>query len=324
VNGKERYLYIDGFNLFYQCFQTVKSTNENGEPNGGYVGFLTSLQKLLTKFTPQRVFIVFDGPDAGRRRKSILNTYKDKRGRKNRAVCVEFAEGIKEYVDNEQQQLADLYYFLKHLPINILVIPYYEADDIIAYLVIQNADKANIISSTDKDYLQLVAQPDTYVWSPQKKILFDKIKLEEIYKVKAENFLFYRTIIGDFSDKLPGIKGIKETTLFEIFPQIKTEVFTDFWKMWEAIEKIEEKTKAHIKLKEGKEISHLNYKLMALSCDNLNLNAIQHVKRQLEEQSNKMFSKIGFKMFCLKEGISYNFKNDFDLWIRPFQFLKVK
>ena len=82
--SKPKILYIDGFNLFYQMFSTYKASDANGNPIGGFVGFISNLQKLVTKFSPQLTVVVCDGPDAGKRRRSFYSDYKGKRNRKKR------------------------------------------------------------------------------------------------------------------------------------------------------------------------------------------------------------------------------------------------
>lgn len=318
---KPKVLYVDGFNYFYQCFQTNKSVDSNGEPNGGFVGFIGMIQKLVNRFSPQKLIVIFDGPEAGKRRKSLLNSYKDKRGSKKRLACVDFGDGEKEYVDNEQKQLKDTFEFLKQLPVHVLLVPYYEADDVIAYLVQKNTDKLNIICSTDRDFLQLV-DDTTYVWSSQKKILFTPEKLQEYYDIIPANFVLMRSIVGDTSDGLKGVKGIGMPTLFDIMPQIKTQSFKDFWDFWEEVERLEDgKGKTIKKLKENKDQAHLMYRLMKLDLTNLNQRAIEQVQQQVEEQKEKPFSKMNLKLYCIREHLEAYIKN-FELWIQPFVFLK--
>jgi len=60
---------------------------------------------------------------------------------------------------------------------------------------------------------------------------------------------------------------------------------------------------------------------MKLDYTCLNQKAIEMLDVQLTEQENKDFSKVSFKLFCVKQKLESYIKN-FDLWIRPFLFLK--
>lgn len=318
---KNKILYIDFFNYFYQSFEVVKSVDENGEPNGGFVGVISALQRLVKKFTPQKVVIVMDGPDAGLRRKSLLSTYKDKRGRRSRSASIEIDDEHTEYVANDQTQLRDLYNFFKQLPVQVLIIPFYEADDIIAHLAQKSPEYYHIICSADKDYLQLVSS-NISVWSPQKKILFTPEVLQQYYDIVPTNFIYLRSIVGDSSDKLSGVKGIGEDTLVKLLPEIKTNPFSDFWDFWNQIEKLEEGTGKQIKkLKEGKAQAHLMFQLMQLGTSTLSQKALENLQQQLDEQNQKTFSRTTLKLYCIKERLEFYIK-DFDVWVKPFIFLK--
>ena len=317
---KDRILYIDFFNLFFQMFTVHSASDNNGEPIGGVIGTINHIQKLTDKFHPQKVVILVDGPEAGARRRSLYKDYKGKRARKKRYASVDFGDGDKVLVDNEQMQLKMLYELLQLLPVQVLIIPYFEADDVIAYLIKKNTQFTSIVSSNDKDYLQLV-DDNTFVWANQKKILFTKEVVQQTYGIIAENFVYMRTIVGDTSDKLGGIKGLGKDTLFKIFPAIQTTPVTSFEELWESIEKIEGDSKSIQKLKEGKDQAHLMYRLMILNLTSLNQRAIEMLSSQLEQQQAKSFSKIGLKMHCIKIKIESHIK-DFEIWVRPFQFLK--
>ena len=53
----------------------------------------------------------------------------------------------------------------------------------------------------------------------------------------------------------------------------------------------------------------------------MNQRGIEILNSQLEDSSAKGFSKVGLKMYCIKQHIESHIKN-FDLWIRPFNFMK--
>lgn len=313
---QERILYIDGYNLFYRMTNKHSAKDSNAQPIGGFVGSVNSLQKMVQKFSPTIVYYIFDGVDAGRRRRSLYSGYKDKRGKTNRSTAVKLNDELTEYINNEQYQISLLFDCLKKLPVKLVAIDSYEADDIIAYLVSENQDKLNIIASTDKDYLQLVNE-NTYVWSAQKEVLITPTELVEKYNVIPENFAYMRSVVGDPSDKLKGIKGIGEKDLFKLMPELRTVHYPDFWKFWEAVMQIEGDSKTVKKLKEGKDDALLMYRLMQLKEIQPSLSAIEMLQHQISLQQNKSFSKLTFKIYCIKNNVESILKN-YDSWVRPF------
>lgn len=321
---KPRVLYIDGFNLFLANYHACRELNDNCEPIGGFIGFIRQLKNIVYKFSPHKIVIVFDGPNAGFRRKTILKEYKGKRTHKVREL--KFNIGDKEDKNvittdvNEQSQLKSLFGFLKLLPVEVFIIPYYEADDVIAYLTLKNPQHHNIIISNDKDYLQLVGE-HINIYQFTKNLLIAESNFQDIYEVRKENYLFYRTIVGDISDELKGVKGLGMKNLIKVFPEISTTSFATIEEFWNAIYMLEGENKTLQKLKEGRNNSYLMYELMRLDDTCLNLKAIETLNQQIKEQEHKAFSKMTLKTYCIRQQLNLHIPN-FDSWITPFSFLK--
>ena len=79
---------IDGLNLYLRNYIVNPSLSTNGDPIGGIVGTLGSLQKLTRELKPNQIVFVWDGPGGSARRKSQNKNYKEGRSplRLNRAV----------------------------------------------------------------------------------------------------------------------------------------------------------------------------------------------------------------------------------------------
>ena len=54
-------LLIDGLNMFIRSYIVNPTLDRHGNPIGGCIGFLKSLQKVSRKFNPQEIIIVWDG-----------------------------------------------------------------------------------------------------------------------------------------------------------------------------------------------------------------------------------------------------------------------
>jgi len=220
ASPNDKILIIDGLNTFIRSFAVSPVTNDDGIHVGGITGFLMSIGYAIRTLQPTRVIICFDGRGGSQRRRKLYPDYKA-----NRLVRTKLnrtnAFGDKDSEsENMKMQLGRLIQYLDHLPIQILAPENIEADDAIAYICEQiypNSQK--FIMSTDKDYLQLVNEK-VQVWSPtKKKFYFEQTILDE-FKVPAKNFLEYRTLLGDSSDNIPGVKGTGLKTLQKKMPII--------------------------------------------------------------------------------------------------------
>ena len=151
-----RVLLIDGLNMFIRSYIVNPTLDRHGNPIGGCIGFLKSLQKVCKKFEPKEIIIAWDGHEGSQRKKSLNKNYKEGRGpiRFNRRLIELSPE---EQTKNKAYQLIRLMEYLNEMPVIQISIDYVEADDVIAYgarhLLYAFWDK--IIVSSDKDFYQL-------------------------------------------------------------------------------------------------------------------------------------------------------------------------
>jgi 5'-3' exonuclease len=71
--------------------------------------------------------------------------------------------------------------------------------------------------SADKDFYQLV-DDRVKLYSPTKKILYDRELVKKEFGVYPQNVLTCRVVDGDKSDEIPGVRGIGVKTLIKEFP----------------------------------------------------------------------------------------------------------
>ena len=92
----------------------------------------------------------------------------------------------------------------------MLEVPDFEADDVIATLVETAPAGAEVcIVSTDKDLMQLV-RPGVELLDGAKGRRIDSAAVEERFGVLPDQLLDMRSLVGDPSDNIPGVKGIGE------------------------------------------------------------------------------------------------------------------
>lgn len=221
---KREVLLVDGTNLFLRCFMSLPTRNEDGTHTGGIAGSLKSLGYALKMFKPDRCVIVFDGPGGSMKRRAIYSEYKNHRRTKIRLNRInEENVSLDEEETNLKNQLQKLIIYLTHLPVNIIILPNVEADDTIAYLSLDFfKDWNSIIMSADRDFLQLV-NDHIQVWSPTKKRIYGPQDVLNEYGVTTQNFVYFRSLCGDVSDAVPGLRGCGLKTVIKAFPMLSGE-----------------------------------------------------------------------------------------------------
>ena len=220
----ERYLLIDGLNLFFRNFSAINTVNSNGVHIGGLGGFFRSLGALIRTIQPTQVYVVFDGPGSSNNRKNIIPEYKSARNI-TRVTKHELFDNLEEEDDSKIDQIIRIIQYLQTLPVKTVSLSRVEADDVIAHLSstlpTKPEDRAFIVSS-DKDYLQLVTEK-VIVYRPIEKEYYTTDTVKEKFNVNPHNFLLYKLLMGDNSDGITGIKGLGAKKLFKLFPELATQ-----------------------------------------------------------------------------------------------------
>lgn len=97
-----------------------------------------------------------------------------------------------------------------------------EADDVIAWLT-REIPGEKVVISVDQDMLQLIDKKTT-VYSPIKDVLIDYTTFEDKIGVPIDQFLRYKSLMGDKSDNLPGIGKCGPKTAKRLVTECKTDV----------------------------------------------------------------------------------------------------
>jgi len=217
----ERILMIDGLNLFFRNFAMMNMVNPDGVHIGGLGGFFRSLGAEIRRVDPTQVYVIFDGAGSANARKNLLPEYKS--GRDLQRITNWDAFDNKDDEDDAKvDQIVRIIQYLKTLPVKTIGIPKVEADDVIAYLsdIIPQSPKDKVfIVSSDKDFLQLVNE-NVVVYRPMEKEFYTEQTVIDKFKMSPNNFILYKTLMGDNSDKVKGVKGLGEKKLYKLFPEL--------------------------------------------------------------------------------------------------------
>tara|TARA_R100001460_G_scaffold5110_1_gene14232 strand:- start:208 stop:1239 length:1032 start_codon:yes stop_codon:yes gene_type:complete len=217
----ERILFIDGLNLFFRNFAVMNMVNPDGVHIGGLGGFFRSLGAMIRQINPTQVYVVFDGAGSANNRKNINPLYKSGRDLQ-RITNWDAFDDKQDEDDSKVDQMVRVIQYLKTLPVKTVSIDKVEADDIISYLcnkvINKPEDKAFIVSS-DKDFIQLV-NDNVIVYRPMEKEYYTEQTVIDKYKMSPKNFILHKTLLGDNSDKIKGVKGLGEKGLYKKFPEL--------------------------------------------------------------------------------------------------------
>jgi 5'-3' exonuclease len=182
---------------------------------------------LINQVKPTSVYVVFDGTGSSVNRKNLLPEYKSGRNLV-RITNWDSFDSLEDEHDSKIDQIVRLIHYLKCLPVKILSLDKVEADDIIAYLsniLPSKHDSQVFIVSNDKDFVQLV-DDKVILYRPGDKEYYTKKMVKEKFGVLAENFILYKTLLGDQSDKVAGVKGLGEKGLLKKFPELAERILT--------------------------------------------------------------------------------------------------
>ena len=261
----ERILMIDGLNLFFRNFAMMNMVNPEGIHVGGLGGFFRSLGAEIRRVNPTQVYVIFDGAGSSNSRKNLLPEYKSGRDLQ-RITNWDAFDNLEDEHDAKVDQIVRIIQYLKTLPVKTIGIPKVEADDVIAYLssVIPQDPKDKVfIVSSDKDFLQLINQ-NVIVYRPMEKEFYTEETVVEKFKMSPTNFIIYKTLMGDNSDKVAGVKGLGPKKLYKLFPELSERDLTldDIYNICES--KFKENV-IYARIIQNIDALERNYKIMDLS-----------------------------------------------------------
>ena len=210
-NEKKLFL-LDAFALIYRsyfAFSRNPRMDSKGNNTSAIYGFVNTLIDLLQREKPSHIGVVFDAPGP---------TFRTEDYTEYKANREEMPEGIRWAIPYIQE-------IIKGFNIPILLIPGYEADDIIGTLA-KKAEKEGFTTymmTPDKDFGQLVSE-NIFMYKPGRSGKPNEIwGIPEVKeKFEVENPLQVIDILGlwgDAVDNIPGIPGIGEKTAKKLIKQ---------------------------------------------------------------------------------------------------------
>lgn len=274
-NSKKQLLLIDSNALVHRAYHAYPDTltMKDGTPVNAVYGFAALLLDVIKMFKPEYMVCAFDTPKPTVRHTDYVG-YKANRGPMEDTLVVQLP-----FVDK----------VIDSFNIPILRVEGFEADDIIGTLARKFSKIKNleiIIVTGDHDLLQLVDE-DISVYmagsSFSKSKLYTPKEVIERYSFEPIKIIDYKSLRGDTSDNIPGVKGIGEKGAKELIARFGT-----LENIYDSIEQIEN-MKLKEKLVNGHQDAILSKKLATIITDtpiSFELNAAEWSRFDMEQVKN--------------------------------------
>jgi DNA polymerase-1 len=150
------------------------------------------------------------------------------------------------------------------------------------------------------------------VYRPIEREYYTKSTVEEKFGVLADNFILYKMLLGDNSDKIPGVKGLGSKGLMKKFPELAERVLT----LDELFEIAEQKHKEHVvyaRIAFERDRLEQNYKIMNLKKPLLDDNDKEFLEAFTEDDTLVLNTE-AFLRFYHDDGLGHLIKN-VEFWV---------
>jgi DNA polymerase-1 len=284
---------LDGNSIVNRAFYGVRQlSTRDGTPTNGVFGFLQILQKLITDESPDAICVAFD-LKAPTFRHELYAGYKSSR------------KGMPDELAAQMPILKDV---LDAMNIRRYELSGWEADDLLGAFstrceadgwdcVIVTGDKDSLQLVTDKTRVKLVksrmGQTETRDYTPG--VFFDE------YGFEPKKMIDLKSLMGDKSDEIPGVRGVGEKTAMELVQ--KYGGVTD---IYEKLDALDIRDTLRQKLVTGYDDAQLSHNLATIRCDApIEFSpADSAVKPYDNDALYALFTKLEFTKFIDKFGLT--------------------
>ena len=278
---------LDAYALIYRSYYAfIKNPriNSKGLNTSAIMGFLNTLQEVLTKEQPTHIGVAFD-PHGPTFRSEAYPAYKAQR------------EATPEDIRQSVPIIKDL---LKAWNIPILQVDGYEADDVIGTLATKAGEQGveTYMLTPDKDYGQLVRH-NVFIYRPRHGGGYEVMGPEQVKEKYAipstETVIDLLALMGDSADNFPGCPGVGEKTAVKLI--------NEFGSIEEMLNRIDE-IKGALKTKVETHVDDIKMSkfLATIKTDvpiELNMNDLK-VSSPNEAELGRLLEELEFKSFAAK------------------------
>ena len=195
----DRVFIIDGSSYLYRAYHAMPPlSTSKGQPTGAIKGVTNMLMTLKKDSEGSPIIVVFDAKG---------KTFRSE-------IYKEYKANRPPMPDDLREQLEPLKEICKAIGFPLIEIPGVEADDVIATLVNKAKEKKfkAVVSSLDKDLMQLVEDPNITIMNTMKHQIFTEDKVFEKFGVQPNQIRDMLALVGDSSDNIPGVPKVGQKT----------------------------------------------------------------------------------------------------------------
>ncbi len=245
-------LLLDGMSLAFRAYFALPDTlaTSSGVVTNAVHGFTSMLVYLIREQHPSALVVAFDAPGATFR-DEILEDYKAGRAETPWLLPPQF--------DIIREVMAAL-------AIPVVEAPGFEADDVIATLATEAAERRSevVIVTGDRDSFQLVRDPYIRVLYNKRGVsdyaLYDEAGIVERTGVPPSQYVLLAALRGDPSDNLPGVPGVGEKTAAKLLTS-----YSDLDGIFSHLSELTPKLRENLAASE--ELARSNARIIPLVCD---------------------------------------------------------
>ena len=142
---------------------------------------------------------------------------------------------------------------------------------------------------------------------------YQRKTIQDKFNILAENFIIYKTLLGDQSDKIAGIKGLGEKGLFKKFPELQERPLTldDIYNI--SVEKLKEHV-VYARIVQEFDRLEKNFQLMNLSNPILEDTDKEYLEESSKESAPALKSEAFLRLYN-EDGIGKMIRN-VDFWLK--------
>ena len=283
----KKVILVDGNNLMFRSYYATlysgsMMTNSEGFPTNALYGFVNMMNKIISEENPEYIMVAFDIGKTFRHEK--YDYYKGKRD--------ETPEDLK-------KQFPVAKKILNAMGIKYFELAGYEADDIIgtfAKKVDEEAEFVATIVSSDKDLLQLISEDvDVKLLKQKDYIRMNREVFMNTYGLEPIKMIDLKSLMGDQSDNIPGVKGIGEKTAIKLL-----QTYSSLDGVYQNIENIKGATKQ--KLITDKDNAYMSYDIATIYREvpiDTNLDNIKY-QNELTDELINIYNDLDFHSLLRK------------------------
>jgi len=248
IGGRPTLYLVDGPNIAFRAHYAIRNlTNSRGEATGALYGYCAMLFKLVKEYRPDYLVMCWD-PPGGTFRNEIYAEYKGTRP---------------DMPPELRRQMPIFPDIAAALGISHIVVPGFEADDIIGTLATRWKEQCDVtIVTGDKDMMQLVDSERVTILDTMKDLRIGPDEVVAKWGVPPERIIDILALMGDSSDNIPGVAGIGKKGAADLI-----QTYGPIAEVFAHADEVKGRSRKPLLADGAREAADLSYRLATIDCE---------------------------------------------------------